>query len=69
MTRNNPLTGILEEINVLRSDPAGVQLMARYPDVKDNPGVEDWLPPDKWSSRRVFSDIHNWKYDKAENTQ
>eukprot|EP00965_Chrysotila_dentata_P201512 6180614-Pleurochrysis_carterae.AAC.5 len=50
------------------SVPAGVQLMARFLDNADNPGVEDWLPPGKWYRRRVFHDINKWKYVKAQNT-
>eukprot|EP00965_Chrysotila_dentata_P060539 2006567-Pleurochrysis_carterae.AAC.1 len=37
-------------------------MMRDYPDVKKCPGVEDWLPPDKWSMSKVFDDIHRWKY-------
>eukprot|EP00965_Chrysotila_dentata_P011140 362005-Pleurochrysis_carterae.AAC.1 len=43
--------------------------MAKYPNVKNNPGVEEWLPADKWSRRRVFQDVDRWKYDKAQNTE
>eukprot|EP00965_Chrysotila_dentata_P080246 2647510-Pleurochrysis_carterae.AAC.1 len=63
VSRNNPLRGEVEEVWVKRSDPKGVDLMHHYPDVKDDPGLEEWLPADKWSMDKVFSDINRWVYD------
>eukprot|EP00965_Chrysotila_dentata_P179341 5922055-Pleurochrysis_carterae.AAC.3 len=65
-TRNNPATGCVEEVKVLRSDPQGVQLMHHYPNVEDDPGPEAWLPKEKWSFDRVFHDVMRWVYDDPE---
>eukprot|EP00965_Chrysotila_dentata_P029085 967199-Pleurochrysis_carterae.AAC.1 len=49
-------------MQVLRTDRKGVDLMANYPDVRDDPGVKEWLPREKWSFQREFHDIANWNY-------
>ena len=36
---NDPQTGRVELVKVLRSDPAGVSLMKKYPDIGIDPGV------------------------------
>eukprot|EP00965_Chrysotila_dentata_P013239 437183-Pleurochrysis_carterae.AAC.1 len=47
-------------LQVLRSDPQGVQLMHHYPNIEDDPGEEAWLPKEKWSFDRVFHDVTRW---------
>eukprot|EP00965_Chrysotila_dentata_P139868 4623888-Pleurochrysis_carterae.AAC.1 len=37
--------------------------MHHYPNVEDDPGVEEWLDKDKWSFDRVFVDVRRWIYD------
>eukprot|EP00965_Chrysotila_dentata_P161894 5346775-Pleurochrysis_carterae.AAC.2 len=53
-------------VTVLRTDSKGVEMMAQYPDVSSDPGVEDWLPQEKWSFQRVFHDIANRIYVKRQ---
>eukprot|EP00965_Chrysotila_dentata_P179876 5939142-Pleurochrysis_carterae.AAC.1 len=48
---------------VLRSDPKGIDLMHHFPRVEDDPGKEEWLKPEKWSTDRVFHDVSRWEYD------
>eukprot|EP00965_Chrysotila_dentata_P041352 1371765-Pleurochrysis_carterae.AAC.1 len=51
---------------VLRSEPKGIDLMHHYPNVANDPGMEEWLPKDKWVFERVFDDvIRRWTYDDA----
>jgi len=40
-------------------------LMRSYPDFNDDPGLEDWLPPEKWKADRVFTDLQKWVYPAA----
>eukprot|EP00965_Chrysotila_dentata_P178775 5903602-Pleurochrysis_carterae.AAC.1 len=47
---------------VKRSTSGGVEMMRAYPDVRNYPGVEDWLPADNWSMQKVFQDMHRWEY-------
>eukprot|EP00965_Chrysotila_dentata_P228695 6196755-Pleurochrysis_carterae.AAC.1 len=44
---------------VMRSTADGVEMMRDYPDVDEYPGVEDWLPAEKWSRDRVFHDMEH----------
>eukprot|EP00965_Chrysotila_dentata_P140684 4651304-Pleurochrysis_carterae.AAC.1 len=37
--------------------------MHHYPCIEDDPGVEEWLQPEKWSKERVFHDVEEWVYD------
>eukprot|EP00965_Chrysotila_dentata_P224117 6193992-Pleurochrysis_carterae.AAC.1 len=58
-----PLSG---PFTVKRSTSTGVEVMRGYPDVNNYPGVEDWLPMEKWSMQKVFDDIYQWDYvDKS----
>eukprot|EP00965_Chrysotila_dentata_P163291 5393351-Pleurochrysis_carterae.AAC.1 len=43
-------------------------MMRGYPDVDKYPGVEDWLPQEKWSMTRVFDDMQRWKFADASMT-
>eukprot|EP00965_Chrysotila_dentata_P045107 1498753-Pleurochrysis_carterae.AAC.1 len=53
-------------LQVKRSDSKGVQLMHHYLDVNNNPGVEAWLEPDKWSRDCVLHDVLRWQYVDAD---
>lgn len=59
---NDPQTGEVHMQTVLRTDPMGVDLVKSYPDIKDDPGVEDWLEPSEWKMERVFNDIRRWNF-------
>lgn len=59
---NDPETGEVRMMKVLRTDPKGVDLVKSFPSIHDDPGVEDWNDPSVWSSHRVFSDMHKWKF-------
>ena len=54
---------------VLRSDPAGVDLMRSYPDFNDDPGVEPWLKPEQWSADKVFDSMKRWSFAQSEGTE
>eukprot|EP00965_Chrysotila_dentata_P188982 6173064-Pleurochrysis_carterae.AAC.2 len=45
-----------------RSTAHGVEIVRSYPDVKESPGVEDWLPQDKCSMSRVFDSMQRWAF-------
>eukprot|EP00965_Chrysotila_dentata_P100438 3319268-Pleurochrysis_carterae.AAC.1 len=49
-------------LRVKRSTSGGVEMMRAYPDLRNYPGVEDWLPADKWSTSKVFYELHRWEY-------
>ena len=68
ISRNNPETGALEMVTVLRSDPAGVQLMASYPEIGDFPGVEEWMDEDKWHFYKVFDGMSKWSFKGGDGT-
>eukprot|EP00965_Chrysotila_dentata_P020755 686803-Pleurochrysis_carterae.AAC.1 len=37
--------------------------MHHYPEPADDPGLEEWMPPERWSRERVFADVQRWVYD------
>ena len=59
---NNPETGEIQLVKVLRTIPAGVLLMKSYPDIRINPGVTDWKEDSEWERERVFADLRRWQY-------
>eukprot|EP00965_Chrysotila_dentata_P202967 6181437-Pleurochrysis_carterae.AAC.1 len=59
------LQGVLLCFKVKRSTVDGVEMMRGYPRVDKYPGVEDWLPPEKWSMSRVFDDMQRWNFADA----
>ena len=59
---NNPTTGRVELVKVLRTKPAGVPLMNRYPDIGINPGVTPWAEDSAWKRDKVFADLARWEY-------
>lgn len=61
---NDQITGQIVTRKVLRSDPMGVALIRSYPDVKDFPGLEDWIDMDMWKGERVFEHLQKWKFHR-----
>ena len=61
---NNPQTGRVELVKVLRSDPAGVRLMNKYPDISIDPGVTPWAEDAAWKRDKVFADLSRWQYSE-----
>ena len=59
---NNPQTGRVEATPVLRSDPRGVPLMHKYPDISVDPGVTPWQEDESWKRGKVFEDLARWQY-------
>ena len=68
-------TGQLTRKKVLRSDPNGVNIMRRYPNVNIDPGLEEWLSGAEpsaeegtrgWSLERVMRDVKKTKYTGCE---
>ena len=59
---NDPQTGRVELVKVLRSDPRGVPLMHKYPNINVDPGVTEWLEDEKWKRGKVFADLARWEY-------
>eukprot|EP00965_Chrysotila_dentata_P010800 350944-Pleurochrysis_carterae.AAC.2 len=51
-----------------RTEPLGVPMMASYPCVDDDPGVEAWLDLDERNHERVFRDLNRWGF-KTDNEQ
>eukprot|EP00965_Chrysotila_dentata_P175281 5785824-Pleurochrysis_carterae.AAC.2 len=58
----------IPQVQVKRSTPDGVEMMRSYPDVEQNPGVEDWLAQDKWSMSCVFDDLQRWAFADTTHT-
>ena len=54
---NDPDTGAVIYKTVLRSTADGVDLMASYPNIADDPGFEDWIDDDKWQLDKVWYTI------------
>ena len=59
---NNTESGAVELVKVLRTDPAGIELMHKYPDISIDPGVTPWAENDNWKCDKVFSDIAKWSF-------
>ena len=59
---NDPTTGRIELVKVLRSDPAGVRLMKSYPDIGVDPGITPWADDASWKREKVFADLARWEY-------
>ena len=60
---NDPVTGEIRWQTVLRSDPAGIELMSSYPDTSLDPGVEPWKEDDEWKRDKVMSDLlRRWTF-------
>lgn len=64
VTCNDDYTGELCKKEVLRSDPKGVELVQSYPDIKDFPGMEEWLDMETWKANQVFSHLQKWKFHR-----
>ena len=47
---------------VLRTNPAGVRLMHKYPDIGIDPGVTPWAEDSAWKRDKVFADLARWQY-------
>ncbi len=56
-------TGELRAKTVLRSDPAGIDLLRSFPDIHDDPGVEDWMDFSEWKGKRIFDDVGKWTFN------
>ena len=54
--------------NVLRSDPAGVDLMASWPEIGDFPGVEEWKDEKAWKFWKVFDGLSKWHFAPGDKT-
>jgi hypothetical protein len=67
-TTTNQETGLLERVQVLRTDPRGVDLECSPPDFQTNPGVEDWKDDEAWDPEKVFSSIARWAFPKGESS-
>ena len=63
---NNPETGRVELVKVLRSDPAGVRLMKSYPNISVDPGVTPWKDDSAWKREKVFADLARWEYSQLQ---
>lgn len=61
---NDPITSEVITQEVLRSDPAGVDLLSSYPSIEDFPGMEEWLDLDKWKGNQVFAHMNKWDFHK-----
>ena len=61
---NDPDTGRVELVKVLRTDPEGIELMKSYPDVAVNPGLTPWKEDAEWKRDQVFRDLANWQYSE-----
>jgi hypothetical protein len=57
-------TGEWRAKTVLRSDPAGIDLLRSLPDIHDDPGVEDWMDFAEWKGKRIFDDIGKWTFNR-----
>ena len=66
---NNPETGKIELCKVLRTEPAGIDLMKKYPDISLDPGVTPWAENEAWKCDKVFSDIARWSYSQLSSSQ
>ena len=66
---NDPTTGRVELIKVLRSDPAGVRLMKSYPDIGIDPGITPWADDTSWKREKVFADLARWEYTNLSNAE
>lgn len=62
VSHNNPETGEIQLVKVLRTIPAGVLLMKSYPDIRISPGVTAWKEDSDWECERVFADLRRWQY-------
>ena len=62
---HDDVTGKTNTQRVLRSDPKGVTIMKKYPDLSELSCLdfEAWHEPDSWKRDKVFSDVLRWKYD------
>lgn len=67
--QTNDATGKVVTVGVLRSDPAGVDLMCKYPDIAADPGVEPWKAADDWEMKKVFSDLAKWDFGQVQQSQ
>ena len=52
--------GEVRTMTVLRSDPAGVDLMLSYPSISDDPGPEAWKDEETWKAKKVHADLQSW---------
>ena len=66
---NDPQTGRIELVKVLRSDPAGVLLMKKYPDIGIDPGVTPWAEDSAWKRDKVFTDLARWEYSQLKSAE
>ena len=64
MNHNNPETGKVELVRVLRTVPAGVQIMKSYPDIQNDPGITEWKEDSEWEREKVFGDLLRWQYSE-----
>lgn len=53
----DPASGMVSKRRVLRTDPAGVDFMLKLPDVRVDPGYEEFLAAGDWSMTKVFADM------------
>ena len=61
-TYNDPESGEIKSRTVLRSDPLGVQILHKYPDINVDPGVEKWKEDDAWKREKVFEDLEKYTF-------
>eukprot|EP00965_Chrysotila_dentata_P165970 5479902-Pleurochrysis_carterae.AAC.2 len=48
----------LGELQVLQSEPRGIELLHHHPDPADDPGLEEWFSPERWSREtQAFTDV------------
>jgi len=64
VNHNNPETGKVELVRVLRTVPAGVRIMKSYPNIQNDPGVTDWKEDSEWEREKVFGDLLRWQYSE-----
>ena len=66
---NNAQTGRVESVKVLRTDPAGVRLMKKYPSISIDPGVTPWAEETAWKRDKVFADLARWEYTQLHSAE
>jgi hypothetical protein len=61
----DPATGAMRRKRVLRTEPSGVKFLTKIPDLRIDPGFEEYIPDASWQRQEVFRQLSKYKMPQS----